>query len=495
MNELLLAYFDRPLSAEESAELSTLLESDPIAAHDFATLSKVDVAMERHFAHATKADTLDSVEAVIGRHVERRQPIIRPTFGQFAMWGTVAAVLALLGFVVTLLLHEPDLPRANAKNAVDDWSIPEPPIVPGSESFSFAQGMNREERLAAARLRARLDRFYLPNVSFRGMTLDSALGEIGKAMAKSDHRGWLAEEPVSLTIAGSEPGIEGKNFTLVKGNLSAVDALKLLAIQAGKQLVFHASGVELSDFSEDAETPLMTRTFSIPQEHFNRRSPYVWERNPGVTLEVDPVVGSDGFTIDLSIAPEVIEFEGFVNYGSPITLEDGTVFGPHTEVAITNSTIKNPIFSTRRVMTPAMQFENWGVTLDEDSRAEWIEEVSEDADRNQLTVTTRMGTMDRIATLLNAVNDEPTGAAMVTVETKVFEVPEAMAIEDTLLDATERHSFLRGLVSNSEVVSVSYPGVTTRNGRSVLVESTVQHSVNPKIASGEVLFDKTGYSS
>ncbi|PYL80219.1 MAG: type II and III secretion system protein, partial [Verrucomicrobia bacterium] len=40
-------------------------------------------------------------------------------------------------------------------------------------------------------------------------------------------------------------------------------------------------------------------------------------RNTGVTLEVEPVVGPDGVTIDLNLVPQVVEFEGFVNYGSP----------------------------------------------------------------------------------------------------------------------------------------------------------------------------------
>ena len=44
-----------------------------------------------------------------------------------------------------------------------------------------------------------------------------------------------------------------------------------------------------------------------------------WEtRNTGVTLEVEPVVGGDATTIDLNLIPQVVEFEGFINYGSPI---------------------------------------------------------------------------------------------------------------------------------------------------------------------------------
>ncbi len=48
-------------------------------------------------------------------------------------------------------------------------------------------------------------------------------------------------------------------------------------------------------------------------------TPADWEtRNTGVTLEVEPVVGGDATTIDLNLVPQVVEFEGFINYGSPI---------------------------------------------------------------------------------------------------------------------------------------------------------------------------------
>ncbi len=42
-------------------------------------------------------------------------------------------------------------------------------------------------------------------------------------------------------------------------------------------------------------------------------------RSVGVTLEVDPVIGADGYTVDLNLVPEVVEFDWFLNYGSPIT--------------------------------------------------------------------------------------------------------------------------------------------------------------------------------
>jgi len=75
-------------------------------------------------------------------------------------------------------------------------------------------------------------------------------------------------------------------------------------------------------------------------------------RNLGVTLEVEPQLGSDNYTIDLDLAPEVVEFEGFINYGSPIISPRYSLLtGTWSDVVITENTINQPIFSTRKVRT------------------------------------------------------------------------------------------------------------------------------------------------
>ena len=71
-------------------------------------------------------------------------------------------------------------------------------------------------------------------------------------------------------------------------------------------------------------------------------------RNTGVTLEVDPVLGADEFTIDLSLSPEVVEFDGFINYGTPIF--SPSLFGTSTQL-LTSNRILMPVFSTRKVTT------------------------------------------------------------------------------------------------------------------------------------------------
>ena len=87
-------------------------------------------------------------------------------------------------------------------------------------------------------------------------------------------------------------------------------------------------------------------------------------RNTGVTLEVEPVVGPDGYTIDLNLVPQVVEFEGFINYGSPITSSSvNLVTGAPTTQVITPNVINQPIFSTRKVTTSVSVFDGQTVVL------------------------------------------------------------------------------------------------------------------------------------
>jgi len=103
-------------------------------------------------------------------------------------------------------------------------------------------------------------------------------------------------------------------------------------------------------------------------------------RNTGVTLEVEPVVGPDGQTIDLNLVPQVVEFEGFINYGSPIYgisisrspitevfngISDVISGGDITtqQILLTNNVINQPIFSTRKVTTSVSVWDGQTVVL------------------------------------------------------------------------------------------------------------------------------------
>lgn len=92
-------------------------------------------------------------------------------------------------------------------------------------------------------------------------------------------------------------------------------------------------------------------------------------RNVGVQLEVEPTVGPDGYTIELSLSPQITEFQGFVNYGSPIqTIAPyQTLGGVSTaltkSVTLTANQIYQPVFSVRQVDTQVTVYDGQTVVL------------------------------------------------------------------------------------------------------------------------------------
>ena len=105
-------------------------------------------------------------------------------------------------------------------------------------------------------------------------------------------------------------------------------------------------------------------------------------RQTGVRLEAEPTVGADGNTIELTRAPEVVEFDGFINYGSPINspssqsvlavqalntvtnvLQTGYVPLTQPERVITPNIINQPVFSVRKVTTGVSIWDGQTVAL------------------------------------------------------------------------------------------------------------------------------------
>ena len=90
-------------------------------------------------------------------------------------------------------------------------------------------------------------------------------------------------------------------------------------------------------------------------------------RKVGVQLEVTPSLAADNYSIDLSLSPQITEFEGFVNYGSPIeTIAPvrlaGNTIGSQS-ILLTENAINQPIFSVREVTTEVTIFDGQTVVL------------------------------------------------------------------------------------------------------------------------------------
>jgi general secretion pathway protein D len=106
-------------------------------------------------------------------------------------------------------------------------------------------------------------------------------------------------------------------------------------------------------------------------------TPAGWEtKHTGITLEVEPTVGPDNYTIELVLAPRVIEFEGFINYGNPINATVAanvsqvdplggiaSILLPSRTFEATPNTMNQPVFSNREVTTQVSIYDGQTVVL------------------------------------------------------------------------------------------------------------------------------------
>ena len=86
-------------------------------------------------------------------------------------------------------------------------------------------------------------------------------------------------------------------------------------------------------------------------------------RNTGITLEIEPTIGENDFVIDLRFVPEIVEFEGFINYGSPIQSPSTDALGNPVTSVITENRIEMPVFSARRVNTSLTIYDGYTVAV------------------------------------------------------------------------------------------------------------------------------------
>ncbi|MFP6875163.1 MAG: Amuc_1098 family type IV pilus outer membrane protein [Verrucomicrobiales bacterium] len=86
-------------------------------------------------------------------------------------------------------------------------------------------------------------------------------------------------------------------------------------------------------------------------------------RNLGTHLEVEPVVGEDNFTVELNLAPEFVQFEGFINYGSPIATSGTDLLGNVESVELTDNRILQPVFKTLRANTSVVVWDDATVVI------------------------------------------------------------------------------------------------------------------------------------
>lgn len=81
-------------------------------------------------------------------------------------------------------------------------------------------------------------------------------------------------------------------------------------------------------------------------------------RRVGVILDAEPIISEDNTIIELSIAPEIVLFEGFIDYGSPVTIGGGP-----NQRAVAAQPYVQPVFRTNRLNTSISIYDGATVVL------------------------------------------------------------------------------------------------------------------------------------
>lgn len=197
--------------------------------------------------------------------------------------------------------------------------------------------------------------------AIRGNALDALIADLPRGQAEA-----LSPAPGILSVAGifTDPQFQvimrglsqHKAADLVTAPTVVTRSAQKATIEVIRELIYP---VEFDPPELPQEVTVLSGggVFPVTPAH-----PTQFEtRNTGVTLEVNPQVGPDSYTIDLSLAPEVVEFDGFVNYGSEITAAGTDLLGNPTQIVVTDNRIDLPIFSTRRAATNVTIYD--GATL------------------------------------------------------------------------------------------------------------------------------------
>lgn len=108
-------------------------------------------------------------------------------------------------------------------------------------------------------------------------------------------------------------------------------------------------------YPQEYDPPQIPQETGIGTQPITPATPTSFQMKPlGVTLDVEPTVGPDNYTIDLRLLPQVTEFEGFINYGSPIF---------NRGIMVTPNIINYPVFSQRKVETQVSIYDGQTVAL------------------------------------------------------------------------------------------------------------------------------------
>jgi general secretion pathway protein D len=230
--------------------------------------------------------------------------------------------------------------------------------------------------------------FNLPGVLFPGALSGSLISGTTYATALPGSLGFTPDSidnlitpevstPASFNSLYFKAFLSGTQYNAVINALSQKTSMDVLSepavlTKSGDQGVLEAVRVfpypiafdppELQTITSNAAGASLAVTIAPPAVIATTPTDFK-RRNVGVRLVVKPQVTADNKTVDLSLFPEVTEFDGFINYGSPIFVTNPVFGGAPPESLLSPNEINQPVFDTRRINTKVLVRDGYTVVL------------------------------------------------------------------------------------------------------------------------------------
>lgn len=252
-----------------------------------------------------------------------------------------------------------DAPKADSKPAAETKSATE--IKPSAETKSTGEPVPAAEAKSAAHSPATQTKPVIIEIESKFFEVsESTAKKVGLIPIPADPNsaiGGNGRKPLQL----KPPLLPANSVLSVLEPSEADELLRKLNTTRGVDLL---SAPRLTTKTGQRGTIEIIREFRYATEWSADKktkeiTPMAFEtRNLGVTMQVEPVAGADG-SLDLTITPEVVELEGFVNPkgNKPVPLLNGRSVGANMSVK-DFSVVKwpkdaplQPIFSTRKITT------------------------------------------------------------------------------------------------------------------------------------------------
>ncbi len=390
--ELIEKHLNATLTSVEAATLAQAMMENPALAEEFVAATRLEAAL---FASLKDKERTALYTRRMERAASETEPARTRRPWPVKSLAAAAGIAALIGIGWRLTEAEP-AGKLQVKRGPAS-------ATPGDTGEGNSLSPSGGTRIAdASSMKRKLRRFASTTNHLRSVPVSQALAALQSEWTGYTHRDAKDKEAVFVVADAARkqwPKPEDEpTVSLEIPGISLLTSLELIAVQAGLKATVTAAGVSLdpetrrddgkprkwtiplsvasvSTFMREVSSGSAGIASNSPPDFVTWELPSLagmaravrpsWMEMPEVAQvyggDTFPLTGSsfpvtpsipltfneDGTIIDLSLAPEIIEFEGFINYGEPIqtTGINGDLSHYERPVILTDSKITQPDFN------------------------------------------------------------------------------------------------------------------------------------------------------